>query len=39
MIALENALELETKMWECAKNRDSSGFLETVDPEEVMVCG
>nr|MBQ8251958.1 nuclear transport factor 2 family protein [Lachnospiraceae bacterium] len=31
--------ELEMKMWNAAKNRDSQAFLEVVDEKAVMVCG
>lgn len=31
--------ELETAMWEAARNRDSESFLELVDEKAVMVCG
>lgn len=31
--------ELEISMWEAAKNRSSSDFLEVVSKEAVMVCG
>jgi len=34
-----NIQELEKKMWEAAKNRDSETFLEVVDKSAVMVCG
>ena len=34
-----NIQELEIKMWEAAKNRDSETFLEVVDKSAVMVCG
>ena len=32
-------LELETKMWECAKNADAEGFAGLVAADAVMVCG
>ncbi len=31
--------ELETAMWDAAKNKDASAFLEVVDEAAVMVCG
>ena len=31
--------ELEIKMWNAAKSRDSQAFLEVVDENAVMVCG
>ena len=31
--------ELEIKMWDAAKNRDSQAFLEVVHENAVMVCG
>lgn len=31
--------ELEIKMWNAAKSRDSKAFLEVVDENAVMVCG
>lgn len=34
-----NIKELETAMWNAAKNRDASVFLEVVDEAAVMVCG
>ena len=34
-----NIHELEIKMWNAAKNRDSQAFLEVVDENAVMVCG
>ena len=35
----EEALALETQMWEAAKNRDAAGFLNVVSEDAVMVCG
>ena len=34
-----NIQELEMKMWNAAKNRDSKAFLEVVDENAIMVCG
>lgn len=34
-----NIQELEIKMWNAAKSRDSKAFLEVVDENAVMVCG
>ncbi len=34
-----NIKELEIKMWNAAKNRNSQEFLEVVDENAVMVCG
>ena len=34
-----NIQELDIKMWNAAKNRDSQAFLEVVDENAVMVCG
>lgn len=34
-----NIQELEIKMWEAAKNRDTETFLQVVDKSAVMVCG
>lgn len=31
--------QLEVSMWEAAKNRDSSAFLNVVSEDAVMVCG
>jgi len=31
--------ELETKMWQAAKNGDKAAFLQLVKPDAVMVCG
>lgn len=31
--------ELEIKMWNAAKSRDSQAFLEVVDEKAIMVCG
>lgn len=34
-----NIQELEIKMWNAAKNRDSKAFLEVVDKNAIMICG
>ncbi len=34
-----NIQELEIKMWDAAKKRDSQAFLEVVDENAMMVCG
>lgn len=36
---IELAKNLETTMWEAAKNHDENAFLDVVDEEAVMVCG
>lgn len=36
---LEEMCNLESKMWEAAKNRNSKAFLEYVSEDAVMVCG
>ncbi len=35
----EEALKLETSMWEAAKRRDKNAFLRLADDSAVMVCG
>lgn len=35
----EEIYALEQKMWEAAKSRDVSGFLDVVSEEAIMVCG
>ena len=35
----EEMYQLEVRMWEAAKNRDSKAFLELVSEDAVMVCG
>lgn len=34
-----NIEELEIKMWNAAKNRDSQAFIDVVDENAIMVCG
>ena len=34
-----NIQELEIKMWNAAKSRDSRTFLEVADGNAIMVCG
>ena len=34
-----NIMELELAMWDAAKDRNATAFLEVVDETAVMVCG
>ena len=35
----EDILALEKQMWEAAKDRNVSGFLDLVSDQAIMVCG